>query len=327
MSVSVINPAAMLGAAALAVARMADGLDGGAELTMPREVLDFLARLRLLSGVPFSHLVPDADLLPMESIRFFHVDRQWTDAMVEGALSVGTMTSADRELLQAVYPLVRDAVDRAERGARPIDVGPPGPASQATITGFLLRSSAVSGWPGLHVRGWTMNVDDHVPADAPGACRLLRLERLAPAVLLALFEGTPQVVHVEEPRGGVQLGVDLQAGVFGLRTAVVPLRDATTGARLEVSPGVPQTVDVPFRAGTPGVVHLRELAARIAAEPATHVTTGATAEVDSAELALQLLQFPYRQAFGPGTGPVPLPEIFTPTIDIQALLSAYGGGT
>ena len=50
--------------------------------------------------MPFSYLVPDADLLPIESIRFFYVDRAWTDALVQGVLSVGTTLAwalADRD--------------------------------------------------------------------------------------------------------------------------------------------------------------------------------------------------------------------------------------
>src|SRR5512147_27981 len=82
---------------------------------VPGELRRFLARLRLLHGVPFSYLVPDADLLPIESIRFFYVDRAWTDAMVQGVLSVGTITTADRAQLEAVYPHIRNEVDVAER--------------------------------------------------------------------------------------------------------------------------------------------------------------------------------------------------------------------
>ena len=74
---------------------------------MPGELRRFLARLRLLHGVPFSYLVPDADLLPIESIRFFYIDRAWTDALVQGALSVGTISTADRAQLESVYPHIR----------------------------------------------------------------------------------------------------------------------------------------------------------------------------------------------------------------------------
>src|SRR5512147_1252660 len=82
---------------------------------VPGELRRFLARLRLLHDIPFSYLVPDADLLPIESIRFFYIDRAWTDALVQGVLSVGTITTADRAQLEAVYPHIRNEVDVAER--------------------------------------------------------------------------------------------------------------------------------------------------------------------------------------------------------------------
>ena len=85
---------------------------------VPSELSRFLARLRLLEGVPFAYLAPDADLLPKESIRFFYLDRAWTDALVQGALSVGTVNSGDRAELQALYPVIRDEVDEEERRVR-----------------------------------------------------------------------------------------------------------------------------------------------------------------------------------------------------------------
>jgi len=59
-----------------ATAPVVPGEDSG----LPAEVAGFLAHLRLLETVPFQYLVPDDDLLPPESIRFFYLDRNWTDA-------------------------------------------------------------------------------------------------------------------------------------------------------------------------------------------------------------------------------------------------------
>ena len=67
---------------------------------IPSDVRQWLARLRLLENVPFAYFVPDALLLPPESIRFFYLDRAWTDALILGALSVGTVSSADRAQLE-----------------------------------------------------------------------------------------------------------------------------------------------------------------------------------------------------------------------------------
>jgi hypothetical protein len=111
------------------------------EHVVPGELRRFLARLRLLHGVPFSYLVPDAKLLPIESIRFF-IDRAWTDALVQGALSVGTISSADRTQLEAVYPHIRAEVDEAERSIRQPKGEELLKAGSGTITGFILRSRA-----------------------------------------------------------------------------------------------------------------------------------------------------------------------------------------
>jgi len=86
---------------------------------VPLDLRQRLARLRLLESVPFAYLVPDSLLLPPESIRFFYVDRNWTDALVEGALSVGTVNSSDRAQLEQLYPQIRDEIDEDGRCANP----------------------------------------------------------------------------------------------------------------------------------------------------------------------------------------------------------------
>jgi hypothetical protein len=313
-----------------------DAPDPGPRI-VPRDLRIWLARLRLMESVPFSHLVADATLLPTESIRFFHLDRCWTDALVEGALGVGTVTTSDRAVLEQVYPTVRDEVDEAERLVRlpgwtkgaAVPTGPAGP-----VTGFLLRSRLVSGWPALHVRAYgrdnlavqpTKSDKDVDDGDDVRLSRLslLRMERLAPAVLLVLFDGFPQVVHLEEPRAGVQYGID-ETDAQGRLSANVPLRDVQTGDLL--SP--PQTKPVPFRAGSPGVLHLGELARRFGTVAATHVGP----DVDAAELGIQLLQFPWRAVFGdqtlsePDTATIALDAVFRPRIGYADLALRFAGG-
>jgi hypothetical protein len=299
---------------------------------LPTVVLEWLARLRLLEGVPFAHLVPDSALLPPESVRFFYVDRDWTDMLVLGALAVSTVTTLDREHLQALYTAIRGEIDTQERLQRLVGADPPGRAAADTITGFLLRSRAVSGWPGLHVRAYREEVgpdDGRIADDDPRRTRLLRLERLAPAVLLALFDGIPAVVHVEEPRQGIQFGVDLAPGAEGTTGATIPLRDVRTADRLDREqppPPQPWTAPVPFRAGAPGVVHVTELARRIAAQGATHTEALDGQGVSSAEFALEMLQFPFRQVFGDpelggqaGGVPVAYADLFRPTVGIETI--------
>ena len=310
---------------------------------VPRDIRLWLARLRLLEAVPFSHLVADATLLPTESIRFFHLDRGWTDSLVEGALSVGTVTTSDRAALETLYPVIRDEVDEAERLVRlpGWEPGAPVPSGNAgPVTGFLLRSRMVSGWPALHVRAYgkdNLAVDPKISdrdvdeTDDTTLSRLpmLRMERLAPAVLLVLIDGLPRVVHVEEPRAGVQYGVDQKAVAGGLQ-ARVPLRDVLTGDPLPSGdPNDPvRSVPVPFRRDAPGVVHIATLAERIAAVADTHVGPG----VDAAELGIQMLQFPFRAVFGDQTlsdddaAVIDLDAVFAPALGFAELLVRFEGG-
>lgn len=276
-----------------------DPSDG--EHVVPGELRRFMARLRLLHGVPFSYLVPDADLLPIESIRFFYIDRAWTDALVQGALSVGTISSADRTQLAAVYPHIQQEVDVAERSIRQPQREELLAGAGGTITGFILRSRAVSGWPNLHVRAYSRDLlpDDALTTQAesdPDRMKVLRLERLAPAVLLVLFDGVPAVVHIEEPRQGIQFGVRLNPDdPPAQRRARVHVRDNANGASVPPKETMndANSVPVPFRSGAPGVINIAVLRDRLAAKSPN---SGGTLEPN--EYALQMLRFPYRQVFG-----------------------------
>jgi len=279
---------------------------------LPAELRQWLVRLRLGECVPFAYFVADTALLPRESIRFFYVDRRWTDALVQGALSVGTVNTDDRTQLTAQYPAVRDELDQEERNLRRRIDDPRLAGGAGPISGFLLRSEAVSGWPALHVRAFKEDPgepdDTPFKDDDPRRMRLLRLERLAPAVLLCLFDGIPQTVHIEEPRQGVQFGFD-DAGADHQLTATLKPRNATTFADLNVPP-----ITVPFRAGSTGVVDIQALERALAAQ----VATGAADGLNSAEYALQLVRFPYRQVWGAQQKP-PVNAVFRATVSYALL--------
>ncbi len=270
---------------------------------MPDSVVDWLARLRLLCNVPFAYLVPDHRLLPSESIRFFYLNRNWTDAAVDGALSVGAVASKDRAQLQALHATLRAALDRWERRvwARDAQATPTeGPAE--VVTGFLLRSRAVSGWPGLHVRA---SRDGH-------QLQLLRMERLAPAVLLVLLDGIPDRVVIEEPRAGVQFGVGPPSAGQPQAARSIVVRDPGTGQPAGLAP-----LAVPFRADAPGVIHVAELVKRL------KTTNLFGSDVGSGELALQLLQFPYRQGFGEAA-PGGIGDVFHVTLSMAVVRNSAG---
>jgi hypothetical protein len=289
----------------------ADDLDSA----VPQEIRNWLVRLRLLEGVPFANLVADTELLPPESIRWFYLDRQWTDAVVQGALSVGTVNSDDRMQLTAAYPAIRDELDTEERNVRRRPGTPRFGGQVEAISGFVLRSAAVSGWPGLHVRAFNVDPTEgdtarYLEGD-PRRMRLLRLERLAPAVLLCLFDGIPTVVHVEEPRQGVQFGFDDDE--HDPDALVLKPRSVADFTDLPVAP-----VPVPFRAtsGSAGVVDIQQLERRLALVGGT----GTDPVLDSAEYALQLVRFPYRQVWGDPEG-MTISAAFTPKVKYRDLVA------
>ncbi|MEM9561519.1 MAG: hypothetical protein AAGA93_02810 [Actinomycetota bacterium] len=242
--------------------------------------IDWLGRLRLLNGVPFEYLVPDHGLLRPETIRFFHLDRNWTDALVDGAVAAGTFGTRDRAELTDRHQAMRDRVDDAERSQW---VDPPATGAAANVTGFLLRSQAVSGWPGMHIRAFRQD------GNVRRRIGVLRVERLSPAVMLAMFADIPDQVEIEEPRQGIQFGVRGSEPDDPPGEWMVDLRDPQTAAGLDPI----ATVAVPFRAGSAGVIHVDELRERLLQHPDS--TLGQT--LDSAELALQLIRYPYRQRF------------------------------
>ncbi|MFG2054382.1 hypothetical protein ACGFI9_10135 [Micromonospora sp. NPDC048930] len=280
---------------------------------LPAYVEHLLARWSLLHDLPFRYLVPDARLLPAESIRFFRLDTAWLAQLRAGALAVGGDGSRERAGVRTLLPQVTAAVTEqlplvreVQRTRMSIPVAADllaqaratgeltAAEAEVPVTGFLLRSALVSGWPAMEVRAWTSDSLADVPSGADPdelartrpdlVVELLRLERLSPSVLLALFRGVPRLVWLEEPPQSVQFGLEEDGA--GWR---VPIRDA---AGREVA-----SVPVPMRGA--GVVDVTGLAHALdAARPLPHPRGGAA-------VALSLLQAPSRQRFGASTPPTP----------------------
>jgi hypothetical protein len=268
---------------------------------LPPYLESFLAHLRLLVGVPFENLVPDPRLLPPESLRFFYLDRSWSDRLVDGALAVGKVGTREQAHHQDADARLRARLDGTERVVRVLQRGlaafqsavesaPLEPAG--VVTGLLLRSVAVRNYPHMDVRAFRAPVaDDAEPsALAAQALRVLRLERVAPSVLLALFEGIPRLVWLEEPLHSVPLGAAPGSG----------------GYRLYGRP----SVAVPFRAGGRRVVHMTALrSAILGADAALARDSGGGAVAEA------LLGRAHRQRFE-GRGARPRPDGFRPTVAV-----------
>jgi hypothetical protein len=250
----------------------------------------WIARLRLFFPLPFSLLVPSDTLLPVESIRFFYVDPGWQDALQAGAMSLGIQGSRDVALQQALAPRIDAAVaaSRPPLLARPApatdasaadDGTPPGTAPQ--LTGMLIRSALVSGWPTLVVT-----------ASAGGsALTLVRDESLGPTVRFCLFDGVPDSVTLAEPYQGLR---------FGAEDEGVALRAVSGNVGAQI-PGkfIPPTggfaAFLSTYAPTGGVLKVSALAADLAA--GVEVGSG----FGPGEFALQMVRAPEKQDFPSAT--------------------------
>jgi hypothetical protein len=258
------------------------------QATLPSYATSFLAHLRLLVGVPFEYLVPDAAMLPEESIRFFHLDRSWTDRLVDGVLAVGAVGSREQAHHHTAGPALAALLDTLESAVRPAQrgLGPltpqesPVTGADPAITGFLLRSALVAGWPQLEVRAYRSSVK--LP--------LLRLERLSAAILVALFAGVPDRVELEEPHHGMQLGVVAGGGVLAIEPRG-PDGQQTSGALFPVA----------VRATDP-TLRVLDIAA-LRNEIIARADLALPAQTGSAELAIELMQPPWKEVFSDEAAP------------------------
>lgn len=167
---------------------------------LPDRLRDFLLDVRLLRKVPLCYLVPDEALLPPESIRFFSVDKTWTDRVVDGVFSAANTGTTDFAFKWKLLRLVRDALD----GELNTLSGVPDTtwdAGEDPITGMLIRSELVRRWPDMIVEAWaTGSTTRPLP--------VLRSEPVSRDIYIALFAGRPQRLHIREPFTGVRFGVE-----------------------------------------------------------------------------------------------------------------------
>jgi hypothetical protein len=284
---------------------------------LPPYARAFLAHLRLLVGVPFDYLVPDPLMLPNESIRFFHLDRSWTDRLVDGVLAVGKIGSREQAHHQQAAADLDAQLDELEPNVRPMQRGLASIEDRAAtadadagqpITGMLLRSALVSGWPHMDIAAYTAGVK----------LTLLRLERLAPAVLIALWAGIPDRVQLEEPHHGIQFGASSTGDELGVLRRrpdghISPSSD-TLGTVESAQPAQP-SFPFGFRDPALRVVEIAALRKLLSYEadlrdPPRDVDDpakmkGMPLQTGSAAFAVELLQPPWRQVYADDAQPAP----------------------
>ncbi len=175
------------------------------QIGLTEDLVEWIANLILLYPVPFHYLVSHQLLLPPESLRFFHLDDNWVNAMVDGAFSIAVRSlddasAASRLELQSVLSKIVYQHRLRLQGKQP-EWEPKESYMEIPKSGFLLRSRMVSGWPGVEVTAKTSATKD------PTLPQILRFDQIAEGVLFCLARGTVDEVTFREPREGLTFGV------------------------------------------------------------------------------------------------------------------------
>lgn len=170
--------------------------------SLPDNVSQWFEALTVLQNIPFEYLIADDAMIPLESIHFFTLDSNWLNALFDGALSIGRITEADQVA----------------------DGNLPAPANSAgPVTGFLLRSAVVAGWPNLSITGYNAiptGEGDFSSITIPTLTQNL----LSSNTLLCLFNGVLQAVDIQPVPEVLHSGLDGTSGAY-----VKNIRDPQTG--------------------------------------------------------------------------------------------------
>lgn len=175
-------------------------------VAMPERLRLWLMDLRLLRNMPVAYFVPDAALLPPESIRFFHIDPSWVDRVIDGVFAAANTGTVDSVFSASMLAMTRAALDGDLQGLAETKTPGSGWTVDDGMTGMLIRSELVRRWPDMIVRAYKNPTPDD--SDTGAALPVLRLEPISKDLLIAIFGGTPGMVHVREPNVGVRFGVE-----------------------------------------------------------------------------------------------------------------------
>lgn len=180
-----------------------------AKVAAADDLLQWLVRLVLLYPVSYRHLVAHPSLLPRESLRFFFIDDNWVEMLVDGALSSAVDCLRDLETVHsqrnALNKALSQLVVRYHKRLQGFSEKPDSDQSipdvymDETKSGFLLRSAVVAGWPGMDVECYDSS-DNPLP--------VLRMDHLASELLFCVVQGELDHVIFREPAEGMHYGLE-----------------------------------------------------------------------------------------------------------------------
>ena len=268
------------------------------------QTIRWLTRLRLLEPIPFQYMVPSEDMLPSETIRYFHIDRNWIDALIDGALSVTLNSSRERQWLlkemddgKTRYVSILEDLDIAENLADEYrnyissrsNSNISSKQAGGKLTGFLFRSTVVRDYPGLEITGYSSenNIDVW---EKNNQVSIHRFARLSKSIIMVIFNGCPTHIRFQEPAEGIRIGVDGDATQFNLK---LKNPDGTL-----LSNGM--KIDVNRRSyGDKSVLDILGMYNSLEEKITLNDLSASFDKQESALIATQMLQYPYQQDFVP----------------------------
>ena len=175
---------------------------------IPEELNEYANDLRMLNGIPLTYLIPEGEELPEESIRFFSVDINWTDSLVDGAFSLGRQCLRDNRMDKAVLKKSNDSLTASttkrfrnmhqnHRNILAAENRVDLTNTVEQVSGFIMRSRMVKQLPGLKLFGYDKDKKK---------LAILRSVCVAEDTKLCIFAGKINSIIIEEQATELMFG-------------------------------------------------------------------------------------------------------------------------
>lgn len=258
-------------------------------------ILDWVTQLTRLKGIPFNYLVPNEEMLPNESIRFFSLDTLWINCLLDGALSIGRVSNAD-----------------AHNDYNQLGIFQP----SGDYCGFILRSEMVSGWPNFEVSAKAKGTAGDTLYDMTPVTQT----KLGPNIVLLLFEGGTQIhsadIHLKPE--ALHFGFDVSyAGDTATYSKEARFKFPETSGTPFQPVSNPKVVPIVWQSKTNRVVDMSTLCSNIYSQ------SGSTEAFSSAQFAMEMIEGVPNVIFTNEGSQVGTTHHLSPDLPINASMGAF----
>ena len=167
------------------------------------------------------------------------------------------------------------------------------------LTGFLLRSPIVEGWQGLEMRAWKDSGNN-----AKDLLEPLRIDRLAPDIMLCIFNGKVHRIEVKQPPEGMHFGASPTNNGGFARFHLRRLNDNPAhDEKDDVAPGPGHQLNkdsqvlIPLQTEKSRVVKVAPLATKLKEKLEALKVRDVTQEFTSADFGVEMVESPGRAVF------------------------------